>query len=174
MTDHAVRPATRTDESGPLHHAPARFSVTKLFDDLPCTHRSWAHDGKCAFLHGYERSFEIEFGCSELEAKTGFVVDFGDLKEVRALLQEQFDHTTLIAVDDPQRDLFEELRRSGVIDLRIMDHTGMEGAAEWVHERVDRLVRERTSGRVRVLRVVARESRKNAVVFRAPDALGPM
>lgn len=154
--------------------AAARFSVTKLFDDLPCTHRSWAHDGKCAFLHGYERSFEIEFGCRELEPKTGFVVDFGDLKDVRSLLQDQFDHTTLIAADDPQREVFEELRRSGVIDLRIMDHTGMEGAAEWVHEQVDGLIRERTSGRVRVLRVVARESRKNAVVFQAADTGGPV
>ncbi|MFE9609916.1 6-pyruvoyl tetrahydropterin synthase family protein [Streptomyces sp. NPDC006012] len=175
MTDRSASPATRTDGAVALHHAPARFSVTKLFDDLPCTHRSWAHDGKCSFLHGYERSFEIEFGCSTVEPKTGFVVDFGELKEVRALLQAQFDHTTLIAADDPQLELFEELRRSGVIDLRIMDHTGMEGAAEWVHDNVDGLVRERTAGRVRVIRVVARESRKNAVVFRSDaHAQGPM
>ncbi|WP_079151869.1 6-pyruvoyl trahydropterin synthase family protein [Streptomyces sp. RTd22] len=173
MTDHSARPTTLTDEAGPVHHPPARFSVTKLFDDLPCTHRSWAHGGKCSFLHGYERSFEIEFGCGELEPKTGFVIDFGDLKEVRALLQAQFDHTTLIAADDPHRKLFEDLGRSGVIDLRIMDHTGMEGAAEWVHDRVAQLVGERTVGRVRVLRVVARESRKNAVVFRAPDPRDP-
>ncbi|MEU6331250.1 6-carboxytetrahydropterin synthase [Streptomyces sp. NPDC047049] len=167
MTDHFTHPDTRAEDSGPLRHPSAGFTVTKLFDDLPCTHRSWAHDGKCAFLHGYERSFEIEFGCTELEPKTGFVVDFGDLKEVRALLQRQFDHTTLIAADDPYRDLFEELGRSGVIDLRIMDHTGMEGAAAWVHDQVNRLVHNRTVGRVCVLRVVARESRKNAVVFRA-------
>jgi 6-pyruvoyltetrahydropterin/6-carboxytetrahydropterin synthase len=172
MTDHSSRPAP-TGGYDPLHHPPARFSVTKLFDDLPCTHRSWAHSGKCSFLHGYERSFEIEFGCVELEPKTGFVVDFGDLKEVRRLLQDQFDHTTLIVHDDPHRALFEELGHLGVIDLRIMDHTGMEGAAEWVHEQVDRLIRQRTTDRVRVLRVVARESRKNAVVFRAADTGGP-
>ncbi|WP_433496756.1 6-pyruvoyl trahydropterin synthase family protein [Sphaerimonospora sp. CA-214678] len=174
MTDDFVHSAAGTDGTGPLHNPPARFSVIKLFDDLPCTHRSWAHDGKCSFLHGYERRFEIEFGCGELEPKTGFVIDFSALKEVRALLQGQFDHTTLIAAGDPQRELFEELGRCGVIDLRIMDHTGMEGAAEWVHGNVDRLVRERTAGRVRVLRVVARESRKNAVVFQAPDPWGRM
>ncbi|MEU3660938.1 6-carboxytetrahydropterin synthase [Streptomyces sp. NPDC032940] len=173
MSDHAARTEDRPAEYGPLRHAPARYTVTKLFDDLPCTHRSWAHSGKCAFLHGYERSFEIEFGCGELEPKTGFVVDFGDLKQVRELLQRQFDHTTLIAADDPQREAFEELSRLGVVDLRIMDHTGMEGAAEWVYDQVDRLVRERTLDRVRVLRVVARESRKNAVVFHGPDGQGP-
>jgi 6-pyruvoyltetrahydropterin/6-carboxytetrahydropterin synthase len=169
-----ARSAVRTGESGALGEPPARFSVVKLFDDLPCAHRSWAHGGKCAFLHGYERSFEIEFGCSEFEAGTGFVVDFSDLKEVRALIQEQFDHTTLIARDDPERELFERLERAGAMDLRIMDHTGMEGAAQWVYRNVDRLIRERTGGRVRVIRVNARESRKNAVVFRAPDAGEPM
>jgi 6-pyruvoyltetrahydropterin/6-carboxytetrahydropterin synthase len=174
VPEQLTRPATRTDESSTFHDPPVRFSVTKLFDDLPCAHRSWAHNGKCSFLHGYERSFEIEFGCYETEPKTGFVVDFSDLKEVRALLQGQFDHTTLVATDDPYRELFEELGQSGVIDLRVMDHTGMEGAAEWVYEHVDRLVREHTASRVWVLCVVARESRKNAVVFRAPNVGGPM
>lgn len=169
MSEHVSRTQERPAEYGPLCHAPARYTVTKLFDDLPCTHRSWAHSGKCAFLHGYERSFEIEFGCRELEPKTGFVVDFSQLKDVRALLQRQFDHTTLIAADDPQREVFEELGRLGVVDLRIMAHTGMEGAAEWVYDHADRLVRGRTLDRVRVLRVVARESRKNAVVLRALD-----
>lgn len=155
----------RSSEQARLLHPPARFSVVKLFDDLPCSHRSWAHGGKCAFLHGYERCFEIEFGCERLEAGTGFVVDFGELKQVRALLQEQFDHTTLVATDDPELELFEELARREVIDLRVMAHTGMEGAAEWAYEHVDCLIRDATGDRVRVTRVVARESRKNAVVF---------
>ncbi|NJC73094.1 6-carboxytetrahydropterin synthase [Planosporangium thailandense] len=143
----------------------ADFRVRKLFDDLPCCHRSWAHGGKCAFLHGYERSFEIEFACAELDPATGFVVDFGDLKEVRRLLSDQFDHTTLVAENDPERELFEQLGRRGVVDLRIMANTGMEGAAEWALEHADRIVRDRTGGRVRVTRVCARESRKNAVTL---------
>ena len=143
----------------------ARFHVRKLFDDLPCCHRSWAHHGKCFFLHGYERTFEIEFACTETEPGTGFVVDFGSLKEVRAALQRQFDHTTLIAVDDPDRELFELLAKRGVIDLRIMDNTGMEGSAAWVLDTAERIVGTATSGRVWVSRVEARESRKNAVTL---------
>jgi 6-pyruvoyl tetrahydropterin synthase len=81
--------------------AQSAFSTTKLFDDLPCVHRTWQHRGKCALLHGYERRFEIEFGCTTLAPDTGFVIDLGDLKETRALLERQFDHTTLIAADDP-------------------------------------------------------------------------
>lgn len=169
--DPTTAKAARPD--GPLRHPAGHFSVTKLFDDLPCSHRSWAHDGKCSFLHGYERSFEIEFTCRELEPGTGFVVDFGALKEIRAMLQAQFDHTTLVAVDDPELPLFEELARRGVVDLRVMEHTGMEGAAEWAYEQVDERIRKLTDGRVRVSRVVARESRKNAVTFVAPPQDGP-
>jgi 6-pyruvoyltetrahydropterin/6-carboxytetrahydropterin synthase len=38
----------------------ARFHMRALFENLPCCHRSWANQGKRFFLHGYERTFEIE------------------------------------------------------------------------------------------------------------------
>jgi 6-pyruvoyltetrahydropterin/6-carboxytetrahydropterin synthase len=145
--------------------AAALYRVTKLFDDLPCCHRSWAHDGKCAFLHGYERSFTVEFAAERLEPGTGFVVDFGALKDVRRMLERQFDHTTLIAADDPELALFEDLHARRLIDLRVMDQPGMEGGARWVFDQTDALVRDRTDGRVHVTRVEARESRKNAVSY---------
>ncbi|MFT3798100.1 6-carboxytetrahydropterin synthase [Microbacterium sp.] len=142
---------------------PGEFAVTKLFDDLPCAHRAWAHDGLCRFLHGYERSFEIEFVCRELEADTGFVVDFGKLKPFRSMLERQFDHTTLIADNDPELELFRELGRRGVIDLRIMSGTNMEASAAWVLKHGTALLREQTDDRVRIRSIVARESRKNSV-----------
>ncbi|KDM90808.1 6-carboxytetrahydropterin synthase [Photobacterium galatheae] len=142
-----------------------RFTVTKMFDDLPCSHRAWAQQGKCSFLHGYERVFTIEFGCNELEKDTGFVIDFGAMKTIRALLQDQFDHTTVIAENDPELELFQALSEKQIIDLRVMHHPGMEGAAEWVFHNVDALVKRQTNHRVHVLKVEARESRKNAVTF---------
>ncbi|WAX76553.1 6-pyruvoyl trahydropterin synthase family protein [Streptomyces sp. KMM 9044] len=159
--------------AAPGGHPAAAFTVTKLFDDLPCCHRSWAHDGKCRFLHGYERSFEIEFACAELDPTTGFVVDFSALKNVRDLLNRQFDHTTLVAGNDPERPLFEELAARGVIDLRIMEHTGMEGAAAWVMDEAGRLIHEATSGRVWIRRVEARECRKNSVTLSAVPGDSP-
>lgn len=146
----------------------ACYRVRKEFDDLPCSHRSWAHDGRCRFLHGYERRFTIDFRCDELEPGTGFVVDFGQLREVRELLQRQFDHTTIVSADDPELALFEQLDERGVIDLRVMEHSGMEGAARWVMARVDALIGELTAGRVSVERVEARESRKNALILEKP------
>lgn len=156
----------------PQDEAPGAFRVTKLFDDLPCCHRAWAHPGRCALLHGYERSFSVEFACDELEPGTGFVVDFGDLKAVRRVLEDQFDHTTVIAESDPELPLFRELHERRIIDLRVMAHPGMEGAAQWVFAAADAVVRRRTDGRVRVVAVEARESRKNAVVYR-PGSQGP-
>jgi 6-pyruvoyltetrahydropterin/6-carboxytetrahydropterin synthase len=162
MSEALTEPGTGTRV---LDSRAAAFRVRKLFDDLPCCHRSWAHQGKCAFLHGYERTFEVEFGCSELERGTGFVIDFGALKDVRSALQRQFDHTTLIAEDDPERGLFEQLAARGVIDLRIMASTGMEGSAAWVFDTAQRIVGTATGGRVWVTWVEARECRKNAVTL---------
>jgi len=145
----------------------ARFHMRKLFDGLPCCHRTWANQGKRFFLHGYERAFDIEFACAETDPATGLVVDDGTLKEVRTALRHQFDHTTLVAVDDPQRDLFELLADRGVIDLRIMDDTAMAGSAAWVFETVERIVGPATAGRVWVSRTKARESRNSMVTLTA-------
>lgn len=143
----------------------ARFHMRKLFDNLPCCHRSWANQGKRFFLHGYERTFEVEFACAETES--GTVVDSSAVKEIRASLRCQFDHTTLIAADDPQRDLFELLAERGVIDLRIMDNTGMEGSAAWVFDTAKQIVGLATAGQVWVSRIKARERRNHVVTLTA-------
>lgn len=95
------------------------------------------------------------------------MIDDGTLDEVKTALRDQFDHTTLIAVDDPQRDLFELLADRGVIDLRIMDDTGMAGTAAWTFETVESIVGLATGGRVWVSRIKARESRNNVVTLTA-------
>jgi 6-pyruvoyl-tetrahydropterin synthase len=145
----------------------ARFHMRKVFDRLPCCHRSWANPGKRFFLHGCERTFEVEFACAETEPGTGLVVDSGALDEIQASLRYQFDHTTLIAADDPQRDLFELLAERGVIDLRAMDSTGLEGSAAWVFGTSERIVALATGGRVWVSRIEASESRNNVVTLTA-------
>jgi 6-pyruvoyl-tetrahydropterin synthase len=170
MTDTAiangVHVATMHRADAPVGRT-AQFHMRKLFDNLPCCHRSWANDGKRFFLDGYERTFEVEFTCAETEPDTGVVLDSGSLREIRAALRYQFDHTTLIGGNDPQRDLFELLAERGVIDLRIMYNTGMEGSAAWVFETADRIVGLATGGRVWVSRIKARESRNHVVTLTA-------
>jgi 6-pyruvoyl-tetrahydropterin synthase len=117
-------------------------------------------------VHGYERTFEVEFACAETGPDTGVVVHSIAVRRIRAALRYQFDHTTLIAVDD-QRDLFELLAEQGVIDLRIMDNTGMEGSAAWVFDAAEQIVGPATAGRVWASRVKARESRNHVVTLTA-------
>jgi 6-pyruvoyl-tetrahydropterin synthase len=151
----------------------ARFHVRNLFENLPCCHRSWANPGKRFFLHGYERAFEIEFACTETEPDSGLVLETGSVKEVRSALRHQFDRTTLISQDDPQRDLFELLAERGVVDLRIMDNTSMEGSTAWVFDTTERIVTLATAGRVRVSRIEACESRNNVVTLTAGPITAP-
>lgn len=144
--------------------AAPRYRVTKRFDDLPYAHRTWSHPGRCRFLHGYACSFVLTFEADELEETTGFVIDLSALKDVRDVLQQQFDHTTVIAADDPELGLFQMLHDRGLLDLRVLPRAGLEGAAAWVLESIGPHIAHRTGGRVRLVSVEARESPKNAVV----------
>ena len=161
-----VQIATMHRDDAPLGRT-ARFHMRKQFDSLPCCHRSWTNEGKRFFLHGYERTFEIEFACAQTEPGSGLVLGPDALDETRAALRKQFDHTTLIAADDPELDLFELLGSRGVIDLRIMDNTGMERSAAWVFDTVESIVVRATQGRVWVSQIKARESHSHGVTLTA-------
>jgi hypothetical protein len=71
------------------------------------------------------------------------------------------------------RDLFELLAERGVINLRIVGSTGMEGSAAWVSDAAERTVGLATGGRVWVSRIEARASRNNVVTLTAAPATAP-
>lgn len=133
----------------------------KRFGGFPCCHRQWKDEGHCSFLHGYDRWVQVEWE-GERDHR-GWVVDFAALKKVRAALEHQYDHTTLISPDDPALATFERLHDDGVIDLRITDPT-MEGMALWVKEMVTELTKEINPTAV-VIRVECWENEKNAAVW---------
>ena len=56
-----------------------KFSCSKSYEDFPCSHRQWRHEGHCRFVHGYSRSFTFWFTAKKLDLN-GFVVDFSSLK----------------------------------------------------------------------------------------------
>ena len=101
----------------------------KRFGGFPCSHRQWKDDGHCRWLHGYDRVVEITWEGERDER--GWVVDFGGLGELKRLLELQFDHTTLVASDDPHLGTFEGLAQADAMVVRVMDPT-MEGMAAWV------------------------------------------
>lgn len=137
------------------------YRSTKRFTGFPCTHRQWRAESHCRFVHGYSREFYFEFAAKERTVE-GWVVDFGGLKQVKAWLEEMFDHTFLASHDDPFLEEFKKLDKAGVIQLRLLPNVGMEGTAEFVFAKVDEMVKKSTQGRAWVTKVEVRENEKNS------------
>ena len=145
------------------------FQSTKSYYNYPCAHRQFRHDGACAKIHGYSRSFHFTFGCKTL-TKEGFVVDYGDLKYLKNHLDFMYDHTLILDQDDPYMDTFKELESVGVCDIRIQPlGPGMEGTAHYLCEWTDSWLRKKTKGRAWVLSVEARENDKNSSIYFNPN-----
>ena len=143
---------------------------TKSYYNYPCAHRQHKHSGSCALIHGYSRSFHFIFGARELE-KCGFAVDFGSLKWLKQHLDHMFDHTLLLAEDDPLLEDFRKLETNGACALRILPYgPGMEGTAQYLCEYVDSEIRKQSKGRCWIESVESRENDKNSAIYENPSA----
>ncbi len=145
---------------------PKKFKSTKRFTGFPCTHRQWRAESHCRFVHGYSREFHFEFAASEL-TKEGWVVDFGGLKELKQWLDQVFDHTFLIAQDDPELEAFKALDQRGAIQLRVLPNPGMEGTAEYVYLEATKILESLYGKRAWITKVEVRENDKNSAIFEA-------
>ena len=143
---------------------PKNFKSTKRFTGFPCTHRQWKADSHCRFVHGYSREFYFEFAASELTPE-GWIVDFGGLKELKTWLETQFDHTFLVAQDDPELAAFKELDQKGVIQLRVLPNPGMEGTAEYVYHMASKILEKLYGTRAWITKVEVSENEKNSAIY---------
>lgn len=145
------------------------FESTKSYYNYPCAHRQFRHDGNCAKIHGYSRSFHFKFAAKTL-TKEGFVVDYGDLKELKSHLDFMYDHTLVLDIDDPYMEDFRKLEEAGVCDIRTQPlGPGMEGTAHYLTEWTDRWLRQKSRGRAWVVSVEARENEKNSSIYYNPN-----
>ena len=140
------------------------FKSTKSFTGFPCTHRQWRAESHCRFVHGYSREFHFEFAASEL-TKEGWVVDFGGLKELKKWLEQIFDHTFLVAQDDPELEAFKALDKTGTIQLRVLPNPGMEGSAEYVFLEASKILESLYGKRAWITKVEDCENDKNSAIF---------
>lgn len=141
-----------------------KFISTKQFTGYPCTHRQWRAKSHCRYVHGYSRSFYMEFESSELTEEM-WVMDFGGLKEVKKWLEHMFDHTFLVAEDDPELSRFKVLDDEGIIQMRTLPNAGMEGSAKFVYDEVSKLISKQTKERVWITKVEVRENEKNSAIY---------
>lgn len=148
---------------------PRPWRVVKTYDHaegLSCCFRQWqAEETHCRFLHGYALAFRFTFACSTLDTR-GWCVDFGSFKPLRAWLHDTFDHTTLVAEDDPQLPVMEDLAARGLLRLRVLPRTGCEGFAEHAHAWAAAFVEAETGGRVTLEEVAVSEHGGNLASYR--------
>jgi 6-pyruvoyltetrahydropterin/6-carboxytetrahydropterin synthase len=140
------------------------FKSTKSFTGFPCTHRQWRAESHCKYVHGYSREFHFEFAASEL-TKEGWVVDFGGLKELKKWLEQIFDHTFLVAQDDPELEAFKALEKRGALQLRVLPNPGMEGSAEYVYHEASKILESLYGKRAWITKVEVCENDKNSAIF---------
>jgi 6-pyruvoyltetrahydropterin/6-carboxytetrahydropterin synthase len=128
--------------------------------------RQWRADSHCKLIHGYRLQCKLWFTADHLDDKN-WIYDFGGCKEIKKLLEKQYDHTTVVAADDPELDTFKLMSEKGMIDLRIVAEkgVGIERTAEWVYETTNKFVTEQTNNRVRVIKVEVWEHEGNSAIY---------
>lgn len=148
------------------------FSSTKIIELGSCAFRQpFAVHSHCKFLHGYRLVAKFWFGCNTLDDKN-WVVDFGSLKDLKTLLEKQFDHTLVAASNDPLLPILKQLYEAGGCDLRIMDKgVGIERSAEWCFEQSDKYIKASTNDRCWVEKVEVWEHEKNSAIYTANNAI---
>lgn len=150
------------------------FTSEKLFDGFSTCFRQWkAEDTHCKFIHGYGISFKIWFE-GELDEKN-WVFDFGGMKRAKEKIDGRtpkeffdymFDHTVIVAEDDPELDKFKYLEAKKLVQLRVIKATGAEQFSKFIYDIVQNFIDRETNGRVKVVRVEFREHSKNSATYK--------
>jgi len=150
-----------------------KFQSTKLFDGFSTVFRQWKAEGThCRFLHGYGVSFRVWFE-GELDERN-WVFDFGGMKRAKGNIDGKnpkewmdymFDHTTIVATDDPGIGGFRTMDELGIIQLREIEAVGAEQFAKYIFEKLNTFVQEETDSRVSVVRVEFMEHAKNTAIY---------
>jgi 6-pyruvoyltetrahydropterin/6-carboxytetrahydropterin synthase len=125
-----------------------------------------ADHSHCHLLHGYSLAFTFTFGCDELDNKN-WAVDFGGLKQIKAWLEDNFDHKVAVDIKDPHMDKMKELEALDLAEIRVFDGVGAEKFAEHAFNFADKLIREQSNNRCYVVRVECAEHGANSAIYEA-------
>jgi 6-pyruvoyltetrahydropterin/6-carboxytetrahydropterin synthase len=133
----------------------------------------------CNALHGYALGIYVEFEGTELDARN-WICDFGSLRSFKEFLKENFDHTMLVAFDDPEYQTFVELHNKGLAKMVEVEATGCEALAKflydylneiWLPENYPDCIKDDHGApytdepRIRCRKVVVRETPSNAAWY---------
>jgi 6-pyruvoyltetrahydropterin/6-carboxytetrahydropterin synthase len=76
-----------------------------------------------------------------------------------------FDHTLVVAEDDPYVEGFKAMGVHGLAQVRVIPAVGAEQFAKYIFEKLNTFVQEETSNRVKVVRVEFMEHNKNTAIY---------
>ena len=131
----------------------AKYLSTKTYGNdrgLSCCFRQWrSRHSHCSTLHGYSIGIKLIFESETLDDRN-WVMDFGGLKAFKEWSEYMFDHTLIIAQDDPHLSFFKQManlgdaptsgigevdkvaphERGAICDLRIVEAVGCEKFSE--------------------------------------------
>ena len=151
------------------------YKSRKKFDGFSTCFRQWrANTTHCQYLHGYDVEFEVTFE-GDLDHRN-WVWDFGGMKRAKNLIENKqpkewmeymFDHTVIVAEDDPELDNFRDMHDRGVIQLRVIPAVGAEKFAEYLYHKLNDFVQLETEGRVKVVKVKFMKNHKNSAIYAA-------
>ena len=88
-----------------------------------------------------------------------------DGKSPKAWMDYMFDHTLVVAEDDPELKAFQQMDAAGVAQVRVIPATGAEKFAEYIYNKLNEFVDAETEGRVKVTKVKFMEHGKNAAYY---------
>ena len=151
------------------------YKSRKKFDGFSTCFRQWRADTThCQYLHGYDVEFEVTFE-GDLDHRN-WVWDFGGMKRAKNLIEGRqpkewmeymFDHTVVVAEDDPDMQNFKDMHDRGIIQLRVIPAVGAEKFAEYLYHKLNDFVQLETEGRVKVVKVKFMENHKNSAIYAA-------
>ncbi len=159
-----------------------KYYSTKTYGNdrgLSCCFRQWrSTHSHCSLLHGYSIGIRLVFEADTLDCRN-WVMDFGGLKKFKQWAEYMFDHTTLIAEDDPHLQTFLDLAKinggyndQGVVDLRVVPAVGCEKFAEMAYNKMTEIIDEMratpdviVNGSVRVKSVEVFEHGSNSAIY---------
>jgi len=145
---------------------------TKSYNKLPCSHAQYFDKepdgsvGECAAVHGYSRTIKFTFAGKPDE--NGWIVPFGELRDLKKFIEYYFDHTSLFPADDPR---LQEIKRidgdkniqPNLFNLRVLPYgVSMESSSRFIWELVNPHIVNITGGRCYVEKVESIEHEANS------------
>ena len=115
------------------------YTVTKTYGHdrgYSCAFRQWSAKTHCQNIHGYSLGFKIVLESPTLDINN-WVYDFGKFSFLDNWLTKTFDHTLLVAKDDPELLLLQSLDRRAA-KVIVLDKISCESFAELTYNHISK------------------------------------